>query len=232
MPLEVRPLTSADALSWIRVRAHAYYGPTHDLLHTGPVSELSLRGVAEDKKREINKPNIWHWKAVDTDLAPGEDDPPDNGGRTIAIAVWSMRNVKQESSNEASSIPAEKADDAPGFVPPELRLNALKSLFDPLRAAEHEIMGTEKPYLMLNSFATHPDHHRRGAGTLLLNWGLKKADDEGVPTYLDATSIARPLYEKRGFKVIKATEWDRVPWGGQGKDWHGHMVRQPLTRTN
>ncbi|KAH7388639.1 hypothetical protein BKA66DRAFT_568965 [Pyrenochaeta sp. MPI-SDFR-AT-0127] len=227
MPLELQPITDADALSWVRVRAVAYYGPTHDVLHNGPISETSIRGVAEDKKRDLVKPNMWHWKIVDTDLNPNEDDPRENGGKTIAIAVWSMHNAREEGVIEASSLPADKADDVPGFLPPELRLEALGSLFGPLRAAQEEIMGTSEPYFMLNSFATHPDHRGRGAGQLLLNWGLKKADAEGMVTYLDATSHARPMYEKRGFKVVKATEWDREPWGGQGKDWHGHMVRQP-----
>lgn len=227
MPLQLSPITPEDALSWIRVRAVAYYGPTYEVLHTGPISDTSIRGAAEDKKRDLAKPNMWHWKIVDTDLGPSEDDPQDIRGRIIAIAVWSMHNVKNEGTNEASSIPAEKADDGPRFLPPELRLDALGSLFGPFRAAQEEIMGTTEPYFMLNSFATHPDHQGRGAGTLLLDWGLKKADDEGLATYLDATSIARPIYEKRGFKLVKATEWDREPWGGQGKDWHGHMVRQP-----
>jgi WD repeat-containing protein 48 len=229
MPLELHPMTHTDTLSWTRVRAIAYYGPTHDLLHTGPISESSILGVAEDRKRELKKPNTWHWKVVDTVLEPGTDDPPDNGGRTIAISVWSMRNVKaeEEGSKEASSVPVEKVDDTPGFLPPELRLDALSSLLRPLRAAQEEVMGTSSRYFMLNQLATHPDHQGRGAAKLMLDWGLKKADEDGLVTYLDATVIGKIVYEKRGFKLVKAVEWDRVPWGGEGKDWHGAMVRQP-----
>lgn len=227
MPLELHPITPNDTLSWVRIRALAYYGPTHDVLHNGRMRESSIRASAEDRKRELKKPNTWHWKIVDTDLEPSEDDPPANGGRTIAIAVWSMHNVTKGGSNEALSIPAEKADDGPGFTPPELRVDAFASLFEPIRAAQEEIMGTSDPYFMLNSLATHPDHQGRGAAKLLLAWGLNKADTEDLVTYLDATSTGRPVYEKRGFKLVGASEWDRVPWGGQGKDWHGHMVRQP-----
>jgi WD repeat-containing protein 48 len=230
MPLELHPMTTADTLSWTRVRAIAYYGPTHDLLHTGPISESSILGVAEDRKRELSKPNTWHWKIVDTDLDPSSDDPPDNGGRTIAISVWSMHNVKaeEEGSNEAPSIPAEKVDDKPGFLPPELRLDALGSLLGPLRAAQEDIMGTASQYFKLGQLATHPEHQGRGAARLMLNWGLRKADEEGLVTYLDATATGRLVYEKRRFKLVKEIEWDRVPWGGEGKDWHGAMVRQPV----
>ena len=259
MPLELHPLRPSDSLSWIRTRALAYYGPTHDLLHCGPVRETSLQGVADDRKREIGNANIWHWKIVDTDLTPSRDDPDDNGGRTIAVAVWKMMNVRNESVHRCTpkekeagnsshgaqeeaaakhgSVPVETEPATnvsigpryPSFLPPELRLDALASLFDPLDASRNEIMGTEKPFFMLNSLATHPDHQGRGAGRLLLDWGVRKADDEQLVTYLDATQVAKPIYEKRGFEVRKAVEWDRTVWGGEGVDFHYSMVRLPST---
>jgi GNAT superfamily N-acetyltransferase len=227
MPLELSPITADDTLSWTRVRALAYYGPTHDVLHNGRVSESSMRGAAEDRKRDLKKSNAWFWKIVDTSLEPSEDDPPHNGGRTIAIATWSMHNVKNEGSNEPATNPTVIGDTKPAFMPPELRLDALGSLFGPLRGMQKEIMGTSEPYFMLNMLATHPEQQGRGAATLLLDWGMKKADEEGLVTYLDATGIAKPIYEKRGFEVKKALEWDRVPWGGEGKDCHYGMVRKP-----
>ncbi|KAF3040884.1 hypothetical protein E8E12_003197 [Didymella heteroderae] len=218
-----------------------------------------MRGVAEHRKREIGNANIWHWKIVDTDLTPSKDDPEDNGGRTIAVAVWKMMNVendrvdghsynseqeggspgtvREEALNEHASVPAETEAPAnnslgprsPSFLPPEIRLDALKSLFNPLDASRNGIMGTEKPFFMLNSLATHPDHQGRGAGKMLLDWGVKKADDEQLVTYLDATQVAKPIYEKRGFEVKRAVEWDRTVWGGEGLDIHYSMVRRPRT---
>ncbi|KAF9695748.1 hypothetical protein EKO04_005942 [Ascochyta lentis] len=243
MPFELHPLRPVDTVSWIRTRALAYYGPTHDVLHKVPISETSILGVAEDRKHEVGAPNVWHWKIVDTALPPSRDDPEDNGGRTIAVAVWKMMNIdsKDEEKKEEkevtghASIPAEvevKTNGPlgpryPSFLPPELRIDALASIFDPLDASRDEIMGTENTFFMLNSLATHPDHQGRGAGNLLLNWGTEKADDEGLVTYLDATQIARPIYEKKGFEVRRAVEWDRTKWGGEGKDVHYCMVRQP-----
>lgn len=244
MPLELHPLRPSDALSWIRTRSKAYSGPTHDLIHHGAISDASIRGVAEDRKREIGSPNVWHWKIVDTDLPPSEDDPGDNGGQTIAVAVWKMMNFEEQTEGKGKTeqgATAEHAsirtgtepagDDAPNprypsFLPPELRVDALLSIFGPLDASRDEIMGTEKPFFMLNSLATHPDHQGRGAAKLLLDWGMNKADTERLVTYLDATQIARPIYEKRGFEVRRVVEWDRTKWGGEGKDVHYCMVRQ------
>jgi GNAT superfamily N-acetyltransferase len=213
-----------------------------------------MQGVAEDRKREIGKTNVWHWKIIDTDLTPTKDDPEDNGGRTIAVAVWSMKNVDNGSASreqegrgsgttteeiltEHASVPAETEPPSnnslgpryPSFLPPELRLEALASLFDPIDASRDEIMGTENPFFMLNSLATHPDHQGRGAGKLLLDWGVEKADDEQLVTYLDATQVAKPIYEKRGFEVRRVVEWDRTAWGGEGIDAHYSMVRHPRT---
>jgi GNAT superfamily N-acetyltransferase len=233
-------MSPSDALSWVRIRSLAYYGPTHDLLHTGAVRESSIQALAEDRKGEIGKTGIWHWKIVDTNLPPSDDDPANNGGRTIATAVWSMQNLKkqnheeEERSQEISSTSAEKNQKGSqhgSFLPPELRLDALASIFGPLDDSRDEIMGIEKPYFMLNSLSTHPEHRGRGAAALLLDWGLRKADKEGLTTYLDSTQMARPIYEKRHFQLEKGIEWDRVPWGGKGKDWHGSMVRQPRTNT-
>lgn len=253
MPLLLAPLTVNDALSWTRIRSAAYAGPTNVLIHTTvPVSESTYLGVAKERKKEIGKPNSWQWKVVDTELAPSKDDPEDNGGRTIAIAIWSACNVnlsadakkvvdggetkgEGEASNEHASVPGEMnpslnkkdpEEEEKPFVPPELKVDILMALLTPLREAQASIMGS-KPYLMLNTLATHPDHHKRGAATMLLKWGLERADELGLDMYLDTSRVARPIYEKYGFELVKGIEFDRRPWGGEGIDWHGCMVRKP-----
>ncbi|KAF2018641.1 hypothetical protein BU24DRAFT_418161 [Aaosphaeria arxii CBS 175.79] len=253
MPLIVAPLTTSDTTSWTRIRTLAYAGPTHNIVHSRPVSEETIRRVSLDRQAEIGKPNAWHFKVVDTELSPAEDDPPENGGQTIAFAVWSAHNIDltpdgyiqnkttahstEESTDEPTINPAETATlptEAPSkdaeqklpYLPPELRLEVLSALLNPLRDACTEIMGS-KPYLMLNSLATHPEHQQRGAGRLLLKWGLDVADRAGLELYLDTSLRGRKLYEKEGFRLVKGVEFDRTPWGGEGVDWHGCMVRSP-----
>ncbi|KAF2255967.1 hypothetical protein BU26DRAFT_12652 [Trematosphaeria pertusa] len=239
MPLELHPITTSDTLSWTRIRMLAYLGPTHELIHGGqPISESSIQGVARDRVKELGKRNTWHWKIVDTDLSPSGDDPEGNSGRTIAIAVWSAHNLPAKevegSSNEPTTNPAETASEERAeeekekpFLPPELNLEILLALLGPLNVAQAEIMGSARPYLMLNSLATHPEHQRRGAAKMLLDWGLEKADEEGWACYLDTSQTARAMYEGRGFELVRGVEFDRGKWGGEGVDWHGCMVREP-----
>ncbi len=56
--------------------------------------------------------------------------------------------------------------------------------------------------LFLLSLATHPEYHRRGAGTMLCRWGLDKAREEGLAVALFATGMGKVLYEKLGFKQV------------------------------
>lgn len=51
----------------------------------------------------------------------------------------------------------------------------------------------------LDMLGTHPSHRRRGAASMLIQWGCEIADRDAVPTYVDANMYGKPLYEKFGF---------------------------------
>ncbi|OCL15025.1 acyl-CoA N-acyltransferase [Glonium stellatum] len=208
MPLRLLPMQEEDCETWMRVRAIAYRGPTNLIVHTSPLSEESFTKVAEERRKEFHKPEYYRLKVVDTD-----------SGEIIACAQWS---VYPHGKTEAGS----KDDGKPPYTPPEVNLPALKALLGPLRGANIEIMGT-RPYVMLNTLTTLPEHQRRGAASMLVQWGVDKADEMGVETYLDSSIIARPLYERFGFEVVKEVIFDRTQWGGEGLDYHFCMLRKP-----
>ena len=45
---------------------------------------------------------------------------------------------------------------------------------------------------------------RRGVGAMLIEYGCKLADRDGVEAYADASPVAKPLYERFGFKVMNS----------------------------
>jgi predicted N-acetyltransferase YhbS len=47
---------------------------------------------------------------------------------------------------------------------------------------------------------THPDYERRGAGSLLVQWGCEQADKDGAAAYIDASAAGKGLYSKFGFE--------------------------------
>lgn len=50
----------------------------------------------------------------------------------------------------------------------------------------------------LTFIATDPSHRRRGAGAMLVDWGIQKSIADHVPVYIESTLEAAPLYEKCG----------------------------------
>lgn len=52
---------------------------------------------------------------------------------------------------------------------------------------------------------TDPAYRRRGAATMLMDWGIKKADKLGVECFLTATENAVPFYEQLEFRLVDRT---------------------------
>ncbi|KUJ19902.1 uncharacterized protein LY89DRAFT_772535 [Mollisia scopiformis] len=58
----------------------------------------------------------------------------------------------------------------------------------------------QRPQIYLNIIYTHPEYRRKGIADMVMDWGIKKADEMGVEMWLDATIYSLPFYEKHGFK--------------------------------
>ena len=54
----------------------------------------------------------------------------------------------------------------------------------------------------------HPNHRRRGAGALMMKWGMDKAKEMNVETFVEATDPGKPLYEKFGLRVMYVAHLD------------------------
>lgn len=58
----------------------------------------------------------------------------------------------------------------------------------------------------LDILGTHPKHHGRGIASQLLKWGLERADRDGLEVFLSASPAGKPIYEKKGFRVVEMEE--------------------------
>ncbi|EGP91801.1 uncharacterized protein MYCGRDRAFT_90276 [Zymoseptoria tritici IPO323] len=74
---------------------------------------------------------------------------------------------------------------------------------------------------------THPYWQRRGAGSMLVEWGCKKADEEGLKCALHASAAGLAVYTKHGFEIVKETEFDLSPYGVEGVEIRRAMIRMP-----
>jgi ribosomal protein S18 acetylase RimI-like enzyme len=79
----------------------------------------------------------------------------------------------------------------------------------------------------LHMLHTDPAFQRKGAGKLLVEWGTKKADELGLPIYLEATQAGFGLYKRHGFEEIDVFDLDLDKYGGTGVFRAPLMMREP-----
>lgn len=53
-----------------------------------------------------------------------------------------------------------------------------------------------------------PDYRKRGAGRLLMEWGIKKGDELGIESVVEAVPFAVPFYERVGYGNVASLEPD------------------------
>lgn len=63
-------------------------------------------------------------------------------------------------------------------------------------------------YSVCNLMFVHPLHRRRGAGGLLMGWGVDKAQERGFEVFVEGTDVGRPLYERFGLTVMYVDHLD------------------------
>ncbi|MCJ1280204.1 hypothetical protein MMC21_008031 [Puttea exsequens] len=106
-------------------------------------------------------------------------------GEIISFAKWSLPS--STSDNEA-----------PWIWPEGTRLDILDQWTQRVEGASSKVLGDESCY-RLHFIATHPDHERRGAATILITWALDRCRKDEKLAYLESTSVAWPLYTRLGF---------------------------------
>jgi GNAT superfamily N-acetyltransferase len=68
------------------------------------------------------------------------------------------------------------------------------------------------PHYFLWLHGVDPDRQSEGIGSALMRPVLERADAEGVPAYLEATSTRnRALYERHGFELLRERRWPGGP---------------------
>jgi ribosomal protein S18 acetylase RimI-like enzyme len=75
-----------------------------------------------------------------------------------------------------------------------------------------------KGYLYMALLAVDPKCQRMGVGRKLLEWGLEKADREGLECWIEASPAGKPLYEKVGWREVGFTDVELRRWGWTGEE--------------
>ena len=80
----------------------------------------------------------------------------------------------------------------------------------------------------LHMLHADPAFQGRGAGGLLVEWSTKKADELGLPAYLEASPKGYRVYQHYGFKDLEVIDFDLTKYGGSGVYREPLMIREPV----
>ncbi|KAF2242637.1 hypothetical protein BU26DRAFT_534674 [Trematosphaeria pertusa] len=209
MPLELHPVVESDFPDFVRIQVAAFNNGMTAYLVPRPVSEDWIeKSVDKHIKCFRAEPDCRFLKVIDTEQS----------GRMIAVAKWRI-NEKERTEEQIQPmlpVPGEEQEGNP----------AAQDFMWYLNRVRREFMGT-KPFYFLHLLVTHPEHQRRGAGAMLVRWGIEQADKVQLPSFLEATEVGRPLYASLGFNGVHEEIFDLSKYGSQGRDRSTVMIRHP-----
>lgn len=73
---------------------------------------------------------------------------------------------------------------------------------------------------------TARQHRQRGAGSILVRWGIELSDKIGLPCYVQASEQGRRLYQHHGFEEIDTVEFNLSDYGLDGVAKMTEMTRE------
>lgn len=132
-------------------------------------------------------------------------------GKVVGFAGW-MAPPPQENITEQKQVesavesqtqqPSSAIDDEdkPDFID----MDAFKHANEVIDKAKKEILGNEEHRVWyLASLAVDPDFKGKGIASKLVQWGIAKAEEAGLPAYLESSPAAVGLYRRLGFKELR-----------------------------
>jgi GNAT superfamily N-acetyltransferase len=124
--------------------------------HSEPTAER-FKEMAEFRKDYLKIPGTYYFKAVDTETK-----------QTVGTSYWRVFEEAATPELADSSLQMRGND-------PERDADAIADFRKGIAAARREIMAAE-PTVLLGALTILPEHQKKGAGRLLMQWGLDQMD--------------------------------------------------------
>ncbi|TGO65008.1 hypothetical protein BCON_0004g00020 [Botryotinia convoluta] len=178
--LDLAAAEDADILADMHLNAFAQTPLQRTLFPT----EESLAGLRECLKQDVlltlKEGNFERINLVVRDT--------DDMKKIIAIAKWDL----------PEKIPRAVCPLAHIFTPKDACGDLIKEYSAKQESNKMKVMGDAQCY-RLTSVITLPQYRRRGAGTLLTNWGLLRGEKEKIPVYLESPVSTLSFFRNLGF---------------------------------
>lgn len=92
-------------------------------------------------------------------------------------------------------------------------------------AAGHKKLMEGKKHWYLDMMGVARDSMGKGGAKQLIDWGLKRADEDKLPCYVDAMGQAKSYYERFGFVEVRDKTVVHTP---EGDAVVHYMIREPV----
>ncbi|KAK9234743.1 hypothetical protein V1525DRAFT_412079 [Lipomyces kononenkoae] len=96
----------------------------------------------------------------------------------------------------------------------------------PLETVDARLM-EDGPFLTLDYLTTAPAFWHRGIASMLVQSGLKIADQYGIKTYVMSEPAGLKVYLNHGFKLVETVSTDYSQYGGTEPLVHHFLMREP-----
>ncbi|KAL9120214.1 MAG: hypothetical protein Q9187_003228 [Circinaria calcarea] len=194
MPLEICPILESDIEEWTHLIFAAFQDdPVSKLMYPVPATPSLIAWTVQNTVESWGKdPTARHCQVKDTET-----------GEMISAAHWIF--FPRREGEDWRKVPMVEVSD-------DYHRERFTALITNAASKRIAAMGPQ-PYLYLPTLVTHPKHHRRGAATLLLKWGIDQASKQNLPINLTASPAGVSLYKKFGFQPFYETVIDLTPVG-------------------
>lgn len=225
LPLVISPCTPSDAPELARAQHTIFQSPIYRTIYAAVPLEAQLAkfsqtiatGLAEQTHPTRGREVSW-LKCVH----PATDE-------IVAYVNWIYMpsGYRGEDDHQAQVTDLPDGTNAP----------VIEEFYRVARLMRAEHPGRRGPHYLLSLLGTLPTFERQGAASRLIRRGLERADEMGVPAYVDSSPTGLKLYEKMGFRQCGEMKVDLSRFEGvEGKGerlgvqrWVA-MRREPVKR--
>ncbi|KAB8259385.1 hypothetical protein BDV32DRAFT_159305 [Aspergillus pseudonomiae] len=203
MPLHIESITQADIPRMVDIQqmamgASAFFRSTGDVSNIdGTPEEVSASPCRANKISRVSEnwdkdPTCYFLKAVD-----------DDSGEMVAFAKWHVYHGEAGLTKWRASVRTDEGMEIPTGANEE----GFRFCKGKLLEKRREFFGEEgRDHCLLALLATDPRYERRGAASLLTQWGCDFADRLGIECYLEASKKGYPVYKRKRFEEISSQE--------------------------
>lgn len=228
MPLQLLPLATSELAIYYNVAAAAFRPGIMSVMYTnGPTQEDTEHAVASMIRADKRHPGrACIFKVLNKDLP---DEEPFH--QVVGVASWKIFPHERSEAELKQEEEEEEKDMAEYGRPPNMITEGIEAFGKAYGEFRKKHLGN-RPYILLHVLATRPEFARQGVGATALQWGIAKADELGLPMWLEGSPQGVGLYKKYGFEVVEQLPWDARDYGHHEPLTHLCMLRKPLKKEN